>query len=66
MEIFNITPQIMLFVIPAIAAVPSVLSLQEAVESGEAEHSAALVPHTQFPLAHTLESVPVQWELLEH
>ena len=66
MEIFNITPQIMLVVIPADAALPSVLSTQAAVEGGDAEQAAALAPQTQIPLVQTLESVSVQWEFSEH
>ena len=66
MEIFNITPQIILVVIPANAALPSLLSTQAAVESGEAGHAPPVEPHTQFPLVQILESVPVQPSLFGH
>ena len=65
MEIY-ITPQIILEVIPAKAALPSVLSTQAAVEVGEAEHAPPVEPHTQFPLLQTLELVSEQPALSGH
>ena len=61
MEIFNITPQTMLVVAPARAAVPgvAVLSTQDAVAAEVVEHAAPVPPHTHCPPLQTLPVVPV-------
>ena len=60
MKKLNITPQTMLVVAPATAAVPSVLSMQVADEVGEAAHAEVALPHTHVPPMQILESVPEQ------
>lgn len=58
---FSITPQAMLVVAPAIAAVPSVLSVQVKVDGHAAKR-----PHMHVAPVQTLELVPVQAAPVPH
>ena len=57
----------MFSVSPVAAAVNNaLLFMQSAVEGGSAGHGFESLPHTQFPVVQTLESVSVQCSSLEH